>query len=242
MSNDAGACRLRVRYVKEGRLAHLGHLEVMGTVLRSVRRAELPFEVSEGFAKRMRIQFSQALPVGASSVAEYYDLLMPVRLDAQEALDRLKAATPTLLAPQEARVLPRRMPALEAWANRALWDVDILGEDVTPDAVRDGIEAALQKGTLEFMRGTKPRTLDLTSTLVSYELEAISGGADDDGGRGVHTRGVHLGLDTRVTERGSLRPAVLINAVLGRAPNRVCRLSQWHEERDGSLTSPMSVG
>ena len=226
MNDTTGACRLRVRYIKEGRLAHLGHLEVMGTVLRSVRRAELPFEVSEGFAKRMRIQFSQALPVGASSLAEYYDLMMPERLDSQEALARLKAATPTLLAPQEARIFPRRMPALEAWANRALWDVDLMGEDATVDAVRDGIERALEKGTLEFMRGTKPRTLDLTSTLVAYDVEAVPGG-------------VHLGLDTRVTERGSLRPAVLIGSVLGRAPDRVCRLSQWHEERDGSLTPPM---
>ena len=51
--------RLRVRFGKDGRLAYLGHLEVLNTIMRSVRRAQLPFLVGNGFAQRMRIQFSQ---------------------------------------------------------------------------------------------------------------------------------------------------------------------------------------
>lgn len=225
IENDE-ACRLRVQYVKQGRLAHLGHLEVMGTIMRSVRRAGLPFEVSNGFAKRMRIQFSQALPVGASSRAEYYDLMLPERLGAHESLARLVKATPSLLAPVAAEVLPRRMPALEAWANRALWEVELDGDEACADELREGIADALRAGTLHFMRGTKPRTLDLASTLVSYDVVSMEGG-------------VRLVLDTRVTEQGSLRPAVLVGAVLGGAPRYVCRIGQWHEERDGSLTSPL---
>ena len=57
--------RLRVRYKKDGRLAFLGHLEVINTHNRSIRRSGVPFAVGNGFARRMRLQFSQALPVGA---------------------------------------------------------------------------------------------------------------------------------------------------------------------------------
>ena len=38
--------RLRVRYRKDGRLAHLGHLEVINTINRSVRRSQLPLRLA----------------------------------------------------------------------------------------------------------------------------------------------------------------------------------------------------
>lgn len=222
---DPHACRLRVRYKKDGRLAHLGHLEVMGTVMRSVRRAGLPFEVSNGFARRMRIQFCQALPVGASSVAEYFDLLMPEPVNADEALDELRRCTPPSLAPLEAALLPRRLPALEAWADRTQWDV-LLDGGVDKQQFVDGLEAALARGTLEFMRGDKPRKLDLVSTLVSCDARASE-------------EGLRLVLQTRATERGSLRPAVLVRSVAGCEPSYVCRMGQWHENPDGTLLSPL---
>ncbi len=222
-----GACRLRVRYAKDGRLAHLGHLEVMGTIMRSVRRAGLPFEVSEGFARRMRIQFSQALPVGASSVAEYYDLLLPEPIDAAQALEELRASTPSALAPTAAKLLPRRMPALEAWANRATWDVEIACTTDEAQAFPSELARTRERGYLDFMRGDKPRHLELGPTLVSCEVLSSA-------------CGLRLALDTRTTEQGSLRPAVLVQAVMGRPPVRVCRLGQWHEAEDGNLLDPMA--
>ncbi|MCI2156332.1 MAG: TIGR03936 family radical SAM-associated protein, partial [Olsenella sp.] len=78
--------RLRVRYRKDGRLAYLGHLEVINTINRSVRRSQLPFAVGNGFARRMRLQFSQALPVGAASMGEYFDLFLTQETDPQDAL------------------------------------------------------------------------------------------------------------------------------------------------------------
>ena len=225
--NEGGACRLRVRYRKDGRLAHLGHLEVMGTIMRSVRRSGLPFEVGNGFARRMRVQFSQALPVGASSVAEYYDLMLPEHLDAAQALQALIDATPRALAPQEARLLPRRMVALEAWANRARWEVDLDCDAREAEEFPRLLDAVLQKGSIDFMRGDKPRHLELAQTFVSCDAEPTA-------------RGLHLVLDTRATEQGSLRPAVLMQAVVGHAPARVCRVGQWHEAEDGTLVDPLA--
>lgn len=220
------ACRLRVRYAKDGRLAYLGHLEVMETIMRSVRRSGLPFEVSNGFARRMRIQFSQALPVGASSRAEYYDLLLSEPLDAREALGRLLAATPRAIAPNAARVLPRRVAALEAWADLSQWEVAVRGDGITAVEFDAGLAGLLREGTLHFMRGEKPRSVSLANTLVSCQTHDVDGGVD-------------LTLCTRIHERGSLRPAVLVNAVCGRAPLRVCRVAQWHQPVSGPLIDPM---
>ena len=83
---NASLFRLRCAYPKSDRLSFLGHLELIATVERSIRRAGLPFAVSNGFARRMRIQFSSALPVGVSSLAEYFDLFLTERLDEDDAL------------------------------------------------------------------------------------------------------------------------------------------------------------
>lgn len=221
------ACRLRVRYAKDGRLAYLGHLEVMETIMRSVRRSGLPFEVGNGFARRMRIQFSQALPVGASSRGEYYDLLLSEPLDADAALLALQGATPNALAPDAAVVLPRRIPALEAWVDMSCWEVSVRNPSVRAAAFEDSLAKVRSQGVINYMRGTKPRSIELANTFVSCDVEDVRGGVD-------------LMLRTRSSNKGALRPAVLVNAVCGCAPLRVCRVGQWHQDEDGTLHDPMA--
>lgn len=84
--------RLRVRYGKRGRLKYLGHLELIHTIERIVRRAGLPYAVTQGFSPHMRVGFSSALPVGTSSTCEWYDLFMTEFVALDEAFERLAAA------------------------------------------------------------------------------------------------------------------------------------------------------
>ena len=221
------ACRLRVRYAKDGRLAYLGHLEVMNTIMRCVRRSGLPFEVGNGFARRMRIQFSQALPVGAASEGEYYDLLLSDPIDAQAALAQLRKATPKAIAPDAARILPRRVAALEAWVGLSRWEVSVRREGLDASEFERRLAKVVAAGGIDYMRGPKPRHISLEGTLGDCEVTDAQGGVD-------------LVLETRSSERGALRPAVLVNAVCGCPPVRVCRAGQWHEEPDGTRLDPMT--
>ena len=76
LTDNSTLFRLRVRYGKRDRLKYLGHLEVIHTIERIVRRAGLPYAVTQGFSPHMRVGFSSALPVGTSSTCEWYDLFM----------------------------------------------------------------------------------------------------------------------------------------------------------------------
>ena len=220
------ACRLRVRYTKDGRLAYLGHLEVMNTVMRSVRRAGLPFEVGNGFARRMRIQFSQALPVGASSLDEYYDLLLTEPIDAEAALADLVGATPKALAPVEAAILPRRLAALEAWADLSEWSVCIRSPQINAREFDEALKRLFDVGSIDYMRGERQRHLELEGLIERYDVADVAGGVD-------------LALSTRTTDHGSLRPAVLVRAAVGCEPLRVCRTMQCHIAEDGKRVRPM---
>lgn len=237
MPDTSNQVRLRVRYKKDGRLAYLGHLEVLGTINRSIRRSCVPFAVGNGFARRIRLQFSQALPVGASSAGEYYDLMLTQRLEPAEALRMLAGATPTGLAPNAAAYVSRKLPALEAWLNRAAWEVR-MPRVVAPHDLDATFSQLRDAGELRYMRGERQKRIDLTSALVGWD---VSTEGED----------LLLRLDTRSSNDGSLRPQILIDAALARilpadgddgpayVPLRVCRTGQWHEEENGNLVKPM---
>ena len=223
--------RLRVEYGKDARLAYLGHLEVLQTMERSIRRARLPFSLGNGFARRMRVQYSQALPVGASSAGEYLDLRLSEELDPDEALARLRAATPRGLAPTRCGYVDASLPALEAWLTRSSWEAVALGASFSAGQLDDAIARLRERGTLTYLRGDREKRVDLGSCLVGWEV-------------GESPDGVTLSLETRSGAAGALRPAVLVGAALGAAglPSplalRVRRTAQRAEAPDGALLDP----
>lgn len=227
----AELARLRVRYHKDSRLAYLGHLDLISTIERCVRRSGLPFSIGNGFARRMRVQFSGALPTGTSSSCELFDLRLTEEVDPREALERLRRATPAALAPREAAYVPGRLPALEAWLDRSSWEVELEGDGIDAASVLSGIELVRAEGVITFLRGDKEKHVDVAFTLV---------GASAASGEG---SGAHLVVETRSGSGGSLRPHVLLDAAVRRAglpaPDvvRVRRTGQWHEE-DGRLVEP----
>ena len=91
--SDNRVFRLRVVFVKQGRLAMLSHLEIARALERVVRRAGLPFAVSQGFSPHMKIAFGAALPVGVGGMQEIFDLQMTDYVAPAKALAALQGAT-----------------------------------------------------------------------------------------------------------------------------------------------------
>ena len=90
---DPSLFRLRVTFCKQGRLALLSHLELARALERAVRRARLPFAVSQGFSPHMKIAFGAALPVGVGGTRELFDLQMTRYVSPERALEALQAAS-----------------------------------------------------------------------------------------------------------------------------------------------------
>ncbi|HBZ00387.1 MAG TPA: hypothetical protein DEO84_03600, partial [candidate division Zixibacteria bacterium] len=89
-----GTYKVRVRYARGIKLRYLSHLDIIRTLYRALRRAELPVAYSEGFHPHIKISFGQPLPLGYTSDAEYFDLQLsqPYR---EEYITRLKVALPS---------------------------------------------------------------------------------------------------------------------------------------------------
>ena len=225
---------LRVNYKKTGRLRHLGHLDLLRAQERSIRRASLPFCLTQGYSPRMKCAYSAALPVGAASEHEYFDLSLSSYLEPEEALARLQRSTPQDLAPIAAAYVDPHSPALGAWLDRSRWQLD-LATQASAHALAEALTALAEKGQLTYLRGRKEKKVDLTSTLVGWTVEPRQPGW------------LRVVVDTRSSNEGALRPEVLVRAAFDDAALagetleacHVERLGQWHEEKDGSLVKTL---
>src|SRR5262249_23023694 len=88
----------RLRFTKLGRVAFLGHLDLMRLLARSLRRAELPLAVTRGFSPKPRMTFGPALSLGVPSLGEWVDVDLEhdagAGFSADQVRERLGAVTP----------------------------------------------------------------------------------------------------------------------------------------------------
>lgn len=242
--------KLRVRYIKQGRLRYLGHLEVLHTIERIVRRAQMPYAVTQGFSPHMRAAFSSALPVGTSSVCEWFDIVLTAYIPADVALERLEAAAPPDLKPVEAGYVDMRADALTACITRVAYRLTMRPQtSIGMEKFSRALRKVCDEGEIGYRRGNKMKTLDIARTLVSHSFDELEDGT------------WALTLDTRISNEGAMRPELLIAAAdrlcdpaasadeglaIGVQHYRVIRdvaierVAQWCETDDGELVSPLA--
>lgn len=181
---DPRLFRLRVVFVKAGRLAMLSHLEVAHALERAVRRAGLPFAVSQGFSPHMRIAFGAALPVGVGGTHEFFDLLLTDYVPPEHALAQLQGASAADMMPQSCAYVEHSAPAASVAFPLSTYEAVLSGDAgclAVPDEVR-------------VVRKKKEKALRVADFLVgAFEVEGSA---------------VRFTLEAKPT--GSLRPDVLM--------------------------------
>ncbi len=221
--------RLRVAHAKSGRLRFLSHLELSRAWERSVRRARLPFSVTQGFNQRIKMAFGPALPVGTASTAEYYDVWLDSYVPAEEALARLTGATPELVGPAEAAFVPLRAPSLAAALTIARYEVILEGGERAADVLESELGAVVADGTFAVEHKGKSKVFDLVRTLPKEpQVRSVEGR-------------VVVEVTTRMGEHGSLRPDALVVAAIERSRSgatvmSVTRTGLFIEDGDGFRT------
>ena len=212
---DPRLFRLRVTFAKAGRLAMLSHLEVAHALERAVRRAGLPFAVSQGFSPHMRIAFGAALPVGVGGTAEVFDLFLREYVAPDRALSALQGASSAELAPVSCAYVEHSAPAASVAFPLSTYEVEFSCAPkrlVVPDEVR-------------VVRKKKEKALAVADFLVGE----------------VAVRGARATFTLKAKPTGSLRPDVLMHACVdatvaaGAAPEgfRVMKMTRVRQVQSG---------
>ena len=136
---DPANFRLRVTFCKQGRLAMLSHLEIARALERAVRRAGLPYAISQGFSPHMKIAFGSALPVGVGSTCELFDLQLTRYVAPGKALAALQESSVPDLMPSSARYIEHTAAAASVAFPKSTYVARLSeapeGGVVVPDAV-----------------------------------------------------------------------------------------------------------
>lgn len=197
--------RLRCTYVEQGRLAMLSHLEVAHTLERTVRRAKLPFAISQGFSPHMKIAFGAALPVGVGSTCEIFDLQLTRYVAPDEALAALQQASVPDLMVQECRYIEGKAPAASVAFPLSTYEVLF---DAQPGAIE-------VPEAVSVVRKRKEKTLAVADYLAKpFEI-----------------RGNRATFALRALPTGSLRPDVLLeHCTIDAAVVSITRIAQSEEQ------------
>lgn len=98
----------RVHYSRLGDSRFYGHLEVLQLIFRVLQRTGLPLLFTGGFNPTPRVSFSQALPVGVESLAEFFDMDLAQPLASmQEAMALLNSQMPPTMRVRAVTFAPR---------------------------------------------------------------------------------------------------------------------------------------
>lgn len=212
--------RLRVTYRMAGRLVMLSHLEVARALERIVRRADLPYAVSQGFSPHMKMAFGAALPVGVGGDEEIFDVQLTEYVAPDRALERLRAASSADLMPYAARYISKGVAAASVAYPFSTYRAQLAFDDGRTDA--DALEAAVAACRV-------PEEI----TVVRKKKEKVLVPSEFFAGEMLR-EGPSLVFTLEAKKTGSLRPDVLLDAMLegtGLHASSVMRIRQEENVR-----------
>ncbi|HXI55442.1 MAG TPA: TIGR03936 family radical SAM-associated protein, partial [Polyangia bacterium] len=256
--------RYRLRYTKRGRVAYLGHLDLIRHLPRIFRRAGLDLFYSVGFHPKPDLSFGPALGLGIPSLGELLDVRLTDRLSPDELLRRLA---------------PVSLDGVEFLAAAALGEGDrVLGRVITQSefAARLPVDAAgdLDAALAIFASGEAPLRARRFSDGAAARRRTGAAASPERGGR---SGGLDRIIDVRqsllslapledaslrrsldwpdgplirfrvaVSHEGSARPSEVITALFGpalAARAELARLALWSSDPGGARTliDPLDV-
>jgi radical SAM-linked protein len=226
--------RLRIKFSKLGKVRFTSHRDVARIWERTIRRADVAVNYSEGFSPRPRLAFGLALSTGHESLAEYLDIDLSAgdagdgQVDVPAVVSSLDAALPSGFEVMAAEVVDPQAGSLQQIVTSSSWLVEIPGIDQpTAQAAVDRLLAADTVVVTRERKG-KPVEDDLRPAVLALEVHggAVLTGAD--GGDGTVTLSAELGTQPR-----ALRPSELLDALgLPGDEARVRRTHQWIHDGD----------
>jgi radical SAM-linked protein len=229
--------RVRIRFVKLGKIRWTSHRDVARMWERAFRRVQLPLAYSAGYSPRPKVSFGLALPTGHESVAEYLDVeLVEDSVDVRLLPGRLSAALPIGVDATAAEVIAPGTPSLQEDVTSSTWRWVAASQDL-PDYPREEELAArvatvLGSSSIVITRTRKGAELtdDVRAGILNLQLLGPVGPE--------RSYGIWLEAELACQPR-ALRPSeVLVALDPGLEERQVRRMHQWIL-RDGVRREPL---
>jgi radical SAM-linked protein len=217
-----------VQYAKRDRLRFTSHRDIQRSLERALRRCGIPMAYSAGFTPHPKISYAGAAAMGAASEAEYLEISVTERLDADQLCRSLNAALPAGIDVVD--VVEAGAGSLADQLEASDWIIELPG--MSEVDVAGAVEGFLARPAVEVQRMTKSgeRTFDAREPVLRLAVSA--------GQRGDHGACAILRMVVRHTTPAVRPDDVLtaLHAVAGLTPPvppKVTRLAQGPLAQEG---------
>ena len=207
----------------------LGHLDILRTFERAIRRAELPIAFSNGFNPRERLFFASALSTGVTGEAEVAALELTELTPVDTIVDRLNLAFPQGIRVHRCEQIPDigSRDILNAYLRADYEVVCVLPEMATLDVIQAAIDQLMAQSELPVTREREGRVKSVDIRPGLYALELLPDRT--------HADRLKLSMSVALGESGNTKPSEVIATLAQRLPGLAVR--RIHRKR---LLSPVS--
>jgi len=164
----------RIKFAKLEDLMYISHLEVIKTLRRIIRRAELPAAFSQGYNPRINLAIGLPLAVGLISKGEYFDLELEEEMEPEKLLADLNAASPEHLKFLKAVAVPDDIRSLSSLVDTAIYTINFdYTEAKSLEAERKMLEEFMNQEEIMIIRHRRKksdRKIDLKKRIFSAEI------------------------------------------------------------------------
>jgi radical SAM-linked protein len=215
---------VRVKYSKGDPIKYISHLNLAQVFTRTLRRADIPVIISDGFNPRFRISFGPPLPLGISSTSEYLDIRLKEEVKVEKLTERLNRVLPQGLKILKAKIIPSSADSLIKVIDRASYVITLKVKEKLLDSTAKNQENELKELEQEVEKNNK-KFLNLDEITVEKQSK--------NGNKMVNIRPsildikvqkfqnliLELNLDLKIGQQGNLNPRYVARAWISNFAN-----------------------
>ncbi len=146
--------RMMVAFQKGYALRFIGHLDLMRTVQRGLRRSDLPIMYSNGFNPHIKLSFAAPLSVGVTGHHELMEVPFAEEITPAQFLSQMNAVMPPDFQMVSCRILPEKFPTLMSLVAGSIYQITMDKNDITQSLIGQ-LEAFMALPECLAMRKTK---------------------------------------------------------------------------------------
>ena len=215
---------VRVKYCKNRPIAYISHLNLAQVFTRTLRRANIPVVISDGFNPRFRISFGPPLPLGISSTSEYLDIRLKEEIKTEELVEELNRVLPQGLKILQAKTIPSSTDSLVKIIDRASYVITLKIKEKLLDSAAKNQGNKLKELEQEIEKNNK-RFLNLDEITIEKQTKNgikivdIRPSILDISVKKFKKQILELGLELKIGQQGNLNPQYVVRAWISNSDN-----------------------
>ena len=146
--------RVKYRVTEAGRF--LGHLDMTRTIMKTLRRAQIPVMLTEGFNPHPKLSFAMPLSVGHTAAGEYFEVVLAEPMEGEMLKTRFNQYAPPAIVIEAVREMQGPQDSMSSQIGAAFYTLTF-PDKAALDSLGSALEEVEKAEKILIMKKTKSK-------------------------------------------------------------------------------------